>query len=177
MRLEGMNGEGVNVIDNMLATHTVMNTHCAHAASEGMAYMWSASEDLGADKNLIWLRNNSLDSELIVEYLSLSVASAAVVEIFVGTGTTPTPGTLVTGVNMRIGDGNIAPALCYHTETSVDAGAGLTLLSSHRCGATAKEIIDYKGALRLKYYSELAVNVVTDVAGSTVNILGYFIDH
>ena len=177
MRLEGMNGEGVNVIDNMLATHAVMNSHCAHAAADGRAFMWTANEDVGADENLIWLRNNSLVSELIVEYITISMAAAAIVEVFVGTGTTPTPGTLVTGVNMKVGDGGIAAATCYHTETSVDAGAGLTLLSSHRCGVTVKEIIDYKGALRLKYYSELAINIVTDVAGSTVNILGYFIDH
>ena len=177
MRLEGMNGEAVSVIDNMLSTHAVMGTECAHAAAEGRAFMWTADVDLGADKNLIWLRNNSLVSELIVEYVTLSMSAAAVVEIYVGTGTTPTPGTLVTGVNMKVGDGGIAPATCYHTETSVNTGTGLTLLSSHRCGVTAKEVVDYRSALRLKYYSELAVNIVTDVAGSTANILGYFIDH
>lgn len=177
MRLEGINGESIGATENMLDVHSIMKKHVAHHASEGNAYMWSASVDVGADKNVIWLRNNSLTSDLIIEWISISCSAATVVEIFVGTGTTPTPGTLVTGVNCQVENANIAPALCYHTETSVDAGAGLTLFTTHQTAITAKEMIDYDGVLRLKYYSEVAVNVITDIALTTVNILGYFSNH
>jgi len=177
MRLEGINGESIGSTNNRLDVSSVMTRHVAQDAIDGNAYMWNASVDLGADKNLIWLRNDSASKILIIEWITLSVAAAAVVEIFVGSGTTPTPGTAVTGVNTNIGHANCAVATCYHTETSVDAGAGLTLFTSHRCGVTAKEVIDYDGVLRLGYLKEVAVNIVTDVAGSSCNILGFFSDH
>ena len=176
-RIEGANGEFITATNHMLDVHSVMHKAVTQAASEGNAYMWAASVDVGADKNVIWLRNNSLTSDLIIEWISISCSAATVVEIFVGTGTTPTPGTTVVGTNCQIQNANIAPATCYHTETSVDAGAGLTLFTSHQTAITAKEMIDYDGVLRLKYYSEVAVNVITDIALTTVNILGYFSDH
>ena len=174
MKLEGASGEIINSTDGMLNVHSVMHRNIAHSSEAGNAYMWNASVDVGADENVIWLRNDSSEHDLLIEWMSISCSASAVVEIFVGSGTTPTPGTTVTGVNMNVGCGDVAEATCYHTETSVDAGAGLTLLTSHQCGVTAKEKIDYDGALRLGYKKEVAVNVVTDIALTTVTILGFF---
>ena len=100
-------------------------------------------------------------------------SAASPLEIWVGTGNTA-GGTVVTGVNLHVGSGNIAEATCRHTNTNVDAGSGMTLLSSHNVGATNEESVEYFGALMLDYLQEIAVNVVSDIALTTVNIIGFF---
>jgi hypothetical protein len=177
MLIHGPDGNAAEVTNGRLLTSSSILTHIASASLLGNAYTCAASVDVGADKNVIWLRNDSQEESLIIDSIIVSASAATTIEVFVGIvpATSPTPGTIVLGTNMNIGNSNIAPATCYHTETSVDAGAGLTLLSTHQLGAVTKELIDYKGALVLPYYGEVAVNVLTDIALTSVNILGFFI--
>ncbi len=157
-------------------TYSVQESGAAHASEDaGMAFIWSASQNLGADKNVIWLRNNSDSKELRIEYIDLSASAAATVEICVGNGNT-LGGTTVTGTNMNLKSSNVSTAFASgtHTNTNVDACSGMTILTTHQLGATRKETANYKGALILGYYDEVAVNVVTDVDLTTVNILGYY---
>ena len=178
MLITGPSGDTAEVFEGMLKTLAVRMSHIAHHAILGKAFSWTASVNVGADENVIWLRNNSQEELLIIDSIIISASAATTVEVFTGIvpASVPTPGTVVLGTNMRIGHSGVAPALCYHTETSVDAGAGLTLLGSYQLGAVTKEQIDYKGALVLPYYGEVAVNVITDIVLTTVNILGYFCD-
>lgn len=137
------------------------------------AYCWTASIDLGADKNVIWLRNDSRTHFIAIDKIIMYASATSPFEVWTGTGNTA-GGTVVTGANLHIGSGNIAEATCYHTNTNVDAGAGMTILSTHQVGATNEESIEYGGALMLDYNQEIAVNVITDIALSTVNIIGWF---
>jgi hypothetical protein len=50
----------------------------------------------------------------------------------------------------------------------------LSIVSTHQLGAVTKEEISYNSALQLALNYEIAVNVVTDIALTSVNILGYF---
>lgn len=160
--------------ENLLRTYSVIEHEITHTSEdEGDAYAWTASVDLGADKNLIWLRNDSTDKTLMIHCMSISASAASMFEIWVGTGATAS-GTEVVGVNLNRASNRAAEATCRHTETSKDAGSGMTLLASHHIPATETTHMAFYGALILGYYDEIAVNVITDIALSTVNICGYF---
>lgn len=137
------------------------------------AYVWYASQDLGADKNVIWLRNDATDKHLHIDHISIYCSAAAIIEFAYGTGST-VGGTVVTGRNLFIGSGNIAEATCRHTNTNLDANSGLTLMSTYYVGASSEEQVNFNGALALGYLQEIAINVVTDIDLTTVNIVGYF---
>jgi hypothetical protein len=161
---------------NELQTQASTMTEIARHALMGKAFCWTASVNVGADANVIWLRNDSETELLVIDTIVVSCSAASNLEIYVSIipATVPTPGTAVLGVNMLVGHHNVAPATCYHTETSVNAGAGLTLFSTHQTAITSKEQIDYKGALALPYLGEVALNNLTNVDLTSVNILGYF---
>jgi hypothetical protein len=105
--------------------------------------------------------------------MSISAAAASMFEIWVGTGTT-VAGTEVVGVNLNRASNRAADVTARHTNTNADAGSSMTLLCSHHIPATETTHLAFYGALILGYYDEIAVNVITDIDLSTVNICGYF---
>jgi len=139
----------------------------------GDAYIWTATADWGGDKNAIWLRNNSSLHHLFIEKVFISPATACQFEVFVGNDNT-SGGTDVVGTNLHRGSGAIADATCKHTNTNVDAGSGMTLIGSGYAMATGLTPVDFQSALILRYYDEVAVNLVTDVASTSINIMGWF---
>lgn len=157
-----------------LRTYAITEREIAHnSEGHGSAFIWSASADWGADKNAIWLRNDSTTNNLHIEELVVSVPGAAVIEGFVGTGNT-VGGTEVTGVCINRTAGNVASASCRHTNTNVDAGAGMTLLSHGLVSANSISKFEVYGSLILGYLDEVAINIVTDVGVSYVYIVGYY---
>lgn len=175
MQINDANGYSVEILeDGRMKTLAAMYPEIAfYSENAGTAYMWSASIDVGADKNVIWLKNDSLVQHLVIDKIQISCAAAATIEIFTGTGNT-TGGTVVTPVVMNTSYGQAAPSTCRHTNTNVDTGTGMSIVSTHQLGAVTKEEISYNNAFRLALNYEVAVNVVTDVALTSVNILGYF---
>jgi len=177
MLLEDGTGRGykVKVTDeNMLRVCAQTEYEISHVSeAHGQAYIWTATADWGIDVNALWLRNDSLTDNLMIERIIATMAAAAVIEIWVGTGNTAA-GTAVTGVNLNRGSSNIAQATCKHTNTNVNAGAGMTLLQTVQLPITNARPVTFLNALILDYYDEIAINIVTDVASSSVNILGYF---
>lgn len=160
--------------DGLLRTYTVSEREIAHESEEnGQAYIWAASADWGADKNAIWLRNDDTNKILQIEELVITVPTAAVVESYVGTGNT-VGGTEVIGVNLNRTAGKLASGTCRHTNTNVDAGAGMTLLAHGLVAANTIQKFEVYGALALGYLDEVAINIVTDVATSYVYIVGYY---
>jgi len=160
--------------NNQLNVFSVTEKEIAyHSQFHGAAYIWTATADWGADKNAIWLRNNSTKDYLIIQQVTVSPAASCLCEIWVGNGNTA-GGTAVVGVNLNRSSKKAADATCTHTNTNVDAGAGMTLLNSFYSLATFKEPMTFDGALVLGYYDELAVNLVTDVGITAVGIFGYF---
>ncbi len=139
----------------------------------GDAYIWTATADWGADKNAIWLRNDSTTHHLYIEKIMIAPAAACQFEIWVGNGNT-SGGTPVVGTNLHRGSGSVADSTCTHTNTNVDAGSGMTLLGTGYAGATLLVCVDMQSALILGYYDEVAVNLITDVASTSINIMGFF---
>ena len=159
--------------EKMVRTYAMVESEISHVSERhGDAYVWTATADWGGDKNAIWLRNNDTDANVIIQKIVISAPAAAVIEVYVGTGNT-SGGTAITGVNMNRGSGKIANATCTHTNTNVDEGSSMTLLGTVHTGATPVTI-DFEGALILAYYDEVALNIVTDVASTSINIMGYF---
>jgi hypothetical protein len=175
MLINDPNGNPVEVLgDGRLRTYASTQPEIAYYSLKGgTAYMWTASLDLGADKNVIWLRNDSLVQSLVIDIIQVSCSAAATVEVFTGTGNTA-GGTVVTPVVLNTAFSKPAPSTCRHTNTNVDTGTGMSILSTHQLGAATKEEISYNSALHLALNGEIAVNVVGDIALTSVNILGYF---
>ena len=177
MLIEDGTGKGYKAkvnLENMLRVYAQVESELSHVSeSHGDAYVWTATADWGADKNVIWLRNDSTTQNLIVDQMIITMAAAAIVEVWVGTGNTAA-GTTVAGVNLNRGSGNSASATCKHTNTNVDTGTGMTLLMTLQLPATDATPVNFFNSLVLDYYDEVALNVITDVASSSVNIIGYF---
>jgi hypothetical protein len=160
--------------DNRLRTYAGQESEIAFQSRvNGGAYMWSMSADLGADKCGIYLRNDS-DIPLVIDKIYIYGSAAATHEIYVGSNKITTAGTAVVGTNLNTNRDDTANATCTHTETGADAGGTLTLLQTVQAGASNKEVLDLDGALVLERLGEVAVNVVTDIALSSIAIVGYF---
>jgi hypothetical protein len=159
---------------NMLRVYSMVETEMSHMSEvHGDAFIWSAGANWGADKNAIWLRNDNADKNLIIEGIFLGAVATAVISIYVGNGST-SGGTTVTGTNLNRGSGKIAEATCKHTNTNLDTPTDMTLVGSMYAPAGNRLAIDFKGALVLGYYDEVAVNIVTDIDMLYVNIMGYY---
>ena len=159
--------------DNRLRVYAVIEDHITHSSeNEENAYIWTATAVWGADKNALWLRNDNTSAYLAIETISVSPAAACQIEIGVGSGNT-VGGTVVTGVNMNLGSGNVAEATCRHTNTNCDASAGLTIIKTF-WGAVQNNRVDYKGALMLDYLGEVGIGLITDVGSTSVTITGYY---
>ena len=159
---------------NRIATIATVTPRISSVSmNHGEAYVWTAYVDWGADKNALWLRNDSNSMRLFIDRISVTPAAAAVVEVWVGNGNT-VGGTVVTGVNLNRASGKTADATCRHTNTNVDAGAGMTLLLTDHIPATTISHIEFYGALVMGVNREIALNIVTDVGATAVNIFGYF---
>ena len=159
--------------ENRLRAYAITEGHFTHSSeNEENSYIWTATADWGADKNALWVRNDSTTSFLAIEKIIVSPAAACQIEIGVGTGNT-VAGSTVTGTNMNRGSGNVAEATARHTNTNCDAMAGLTVIHTFWGGVTQNEI-DFDGALILGYLREVAVGLITDVGSSTVTIMGYY---
>lgn len=175
MQINDPNGRPAQVTtDNRLRTYAGQESEIAFQSRvNGTAYIWSMSADLGADKCAIYLRNNS-DVPLVIDKIYMYGSAAATIEIWVGSNKITSAGTAVAGVNLNTKYGTTANVTCTHTETGADAGGTLTLAQTIQAGAATKETLDMDGSLVLERLGEVAVNVVTDIALTSVSIVGYF---
>ncbi len=176
-QIEDGTGQGhkVKVLsDNMLTTHSVIETIIAHeSANHGRAYVWTVTQDWGADKNAIWIRNDSPIHNLHIERIVVSPPAICQVEIWVGNNNV-VAGVEIVGLNVNLGSGNVAETTARHSNTNVDAGAGMTILTTFYAGANTRSIISALGAIILNLNSEIAVNLVTEVGLTSVSMTGYF---
>jgi len=158
---------------NRLLADSVEQTRISFYAKKGKAYIWTAFQDWGADKNAIWLRNDSETEKLYIDKISISPPATATVEVYVGSGNTA-GGTDVTGVNLNLSSNNVANVTCKHTNTNVDTGTGMTLIATFIFLAGYNNEIDLRDTPQLGKNDEIAINIVTDVSTTAVNIIGYF---
>lgn len=177
LTIKDADGRSVSVdSDNRLrVSGSQLSAAAAISRRDGEAYVWAATADWGADKNAMWLRNDSKHSLLYIDAIQASLAAAAVVEIWVGNGNA-SGGTAVVGVGLNRSKAHKAEVTCTHTNTNVDAGSGMTLLAHYHMPATTPQTVPFGGALVLGYLDEVAVNIVTDVGASFFNITGWFGD-
>jgi hypothetical protein len=83
--------------ENRLQVKAVTQTLHSHVSEEeAESYIWTATQTLGADKCLIWLRNNNTDTSLIIQKIIISPAAACQFEIWVGSNVTTEAGSAVT---------------------------------------------------------------------------------
>jgi hypothetical protein len=160
--------------ENKLTTYSTVKSEISfESETHGGAYVWTAYQDWGADKNAIWLKNDSITDNLIIEAITVGTPAACVVELWTGNGST-VGGTLVVGTNLNSQSGTAAIATCRHTNTNVDAGAGMTLLYTLLTPASTTIEVNTRGSIILGFNDEIAVNLVTDVSTSAINIIGYY---
>ena len=164
---------GVDDENHLMVASITRAKMAAVSRLHGQAYAWTAYVDWGADKNALWLRNDSDIKILFIEKINIYVPAAAVVEIWVGSGNT-VGGTVVTGLNLNRASNNVANASCRHTNTNVDAGAGMSLLQTVLYAANTPNPLNFSEALLLGRNSEVAINIVTDVSTTAITIFGYF---
>ena len=161
--------------ENKLRTYSVTEPEIVHVSEfEEQSYIWTATADWGADKNSLWIRNDSTTNNLCIYWVAVSPAAACQVEIGVGTGNT-SAGTTVTGTNMNRGSGNVALATGKHTNTNCDAMSGLTIIHAFWAGIV-NNVINFDGSLLLGYLDEIGIGLITDVGSTTVTVLGYYHD-
>ena len=158
----------------LLRTLATMQSELSYRSeSFGKAFSWAApNADLGADKNIIWLRNDSPTENLIIDQVIVGCVATADIEVYVSTGST-VGGAAIVGTNLNRSSSGVALATCRSANTNVDAGAGSTLLLSSYCGVLSV-ILPLKGALVLGYLDEVSINIVTDIAGCNATIIGYY---
>ena len=177
MQITGGTGNGYAAgvtSDNRLRAYAGQESEIAFQSRVNEnAYSWTMSADLGADKCALYLRNDSV-TPLLIDRIFVWESAAATVEIYIGNSQITPAGTAVVGVNLNTGSSQVADVTCTHTETGADAGGTLTLIQTIQTGAVTKEVVEWNGALVLDRLGEVAVNVVTDVALTSVTILGYF---
>jgi hypothetical protein len=168
-------GHRARVTDkNMLSTYSIIKTEIAYESEHnGRAYTWTATQNWGADKNVLWMRNDSVNQELHIERIAISCPAACLVQFFVGEGNT-VGGVEVIGTNLNLASGNLADVTCRYSNTNVDGGTGMTLLGTVYAPALSTVSIEFLGTLLLPLNTEIAVNFVTDVDSSSVNLTGYF---
>ena len=164
------NGYAAKVTSDNRVLVSCLDEQIFQAIENETAYIWTASADWGGDKNAIWLRNDS-STKLVIHSLQISCSAAATIELWKGSGST-SGGTTVTGINMYLSSSESADATCKHTNTNVDAGSGMTIFATLQCPATHP--LTVFGGMVLGLDDEIAVNVVTDIALTSVQIVGYF---
>ena len=175
MILNDPNGTPVKVTtDNRMRAYAGQESEVAFQSRVNEnAYCWTMSADLGADKCALYLRNDS-EIPLLIDKIFVWGSAAAVFEVFLGSNKIAVAGTAVVGVNLNTNSNMQPDVTCTHTETGADAGGALTLIQTIQSGVAAKETIEWSGALVLGRLGEIAINVVTDIALTSVTILGYF---
>jgi hypothetical protein len=175
---DGTGGGKSAAVDNenrLTVAATMQTLHSHSSEDEGNAYIWTATQDLAADKCLIWLRNDSTDMALLIAKIIVSPAAACQFEVWVGSNVTTEAGTTVTGVNLNLQSGHVAEATCTHTETGADAGGSMTLLGTAWAGVGVNSVA-LDSALVLGYLDEVAINLITDVGSTSANIFGFYHD-
>jgi hypothetical protein len=175
MEIRGYEGNPIGATeDGRMRTYAGQESEIAFQSRvNGNAYIWSASQDLGADKCALYLRNDDT-IPLVIEKISFYGSAAATYELWMGSNTITVAGTPVVGKNLNTASSNIAKATCTHTETGADTGGSLTLIKTVQSGATTKETLSFNGSLVLGYLGELALIVVTDIALTSVAFMGYY---
>lgn len=156
---------------NMLMTRGANESFVSYASQEhGRAFMWSASKDIDATDNIMWIRNDDKDRMLRIVSVIVSSAGNGVWFIYRPTGTTP-DGDAITGVNLNADSGVVALATCRCDAT------GVTPANYIHYGANIayqQITIEFHGALMLGYLDELAVDFTTEVTLAQCTILGYY---
>ena len=171
----GSGGYKAEVTDhNMLRAYCMTETELSHQSeAHGLAYSWPAAHaNLGGDVNVIWLRNDSTDMNLIIQLIHLGCSAVAAIELYMSTGTALN-GAAVVGVNLNAASGKVALATCRTANTNVDAGLGSTLVGATTAPAGPFEL-DTRGAIVLGYLDEVSINIVTDIDLTGGAIVGYY---
>lgn len=163
-------GSSAKVTSDNRIMASCLDEQLYQAIENETAYVWTASANLADDKNVIWLRNDS-STKLVIHSVQISCSAAATVELWKGSGST-SGGTAVTGINMYLSSSESADVTCTHTNTNVDAGSGMTIFGTLQCPATHPLYVF--GGMVLGLDDEIAVNVVTDIDLTSIQIIGYF---
>jgi len=176
MMIEGGTGNGYRAgvsSENRLKADCVTNKLAAQVTlSHAGTFSWAAATaDLGADENIIWLRNDDPNEILFIDGIVVGTLALADVEIYISEGSA-VAGAAIVGVNLRPGSGRVALATCRSANTNVDAGAGSTLLATGYCNGNLHRPVE--GKLALGYLQEVSINIVTDVGGCNATITGFY---
>jgi len=174
MHIDDGTGQGYKAkvtSDNRLRTHSVLESEVAYESEgNGNAYIWTASKDIDTTDNIIWLRNDSVTSNLHIQCITVSSDASGSWFIYCPTGTTA-DGDTITGVNLLRSSSNVAEATCRSDAT----GATPANYIYYGHGVADTDVpVDFHGALILGYLDEVAVDITDEPGLAQATVCGFF---
>ena len=174
---------GVNV-RNQLLTRSVAITPIAEASLRGEAFSWTAvSANIDAGDTALVVTNKSDSKWLVMSRAYVRVDVATQVKFHLPAVFTPTPGTVVVGVNLNTNFANTALADAYSDDDGVAFVAANTILTVYLPNAVNAQVttsigqhVDFKDAVILGYNESLAADIVTEPGALECTFVGYFIN-
>jgi len=174
---------GVNV-RNQLLTRSVAITPIAEASLRGDAFSWTAvSADVDATDVALVLTNKSDTRWLVISSAYVRVDVETQVKFHLPAAFTPTPGTVVVGVNLNTNFANTALAEAYCDDDGVAFVAANTILTLYLPNAVNAQVttsigqhVDFQDAVILGYNESIAADIVTEPGALECTFVGYFID-
>ncbi len=152
---------------------TAFETH----SHDGNSYSWTnVSYDMTLADTIIAVRNISSSQHLHITKVLMSTGVTTHAQHHVTNGSAALAGTVITGINLNFGNGNVAEADARGDETTNSSQGTLILTSA--LVATFDTMVDWEGALILGTNDSYAIDYVLDDTTSAmkVTIWGYFED-
>jgi len=158
---------------NRLRSYSTTESEISYESeTHARAYTWTHSYNSGANDTILWLKNTSTTSSLIIDTIILaSDTTTHFVIHFPSTTASPT-GTGVTGTNLNRTTNNVAQATCYGDETGNSQGV---VMAQGIILNNAPAILPVNGSIVLGINNELGIDFVSaTTALGMATIRGYY---
>ncbi len=177
---DGKGGGGpMEVRNNRGQVDAQTETAFEKQSRDGQSYVWvHVGYDMTAADTILAVRNISTTKNLHITKVTVSqsVGTAPVAQHHVTNGSAALAGTLVTGVNLNFGSGNVAEADARADETT-NSSQG-TLILTQKMTIKTDHAINWEGALILGTNDSYGIDFTVDDTDNVplVQICGYFED-
>jgi hypothetical protein len=171
----GLSVQGVDKKKRALTRATIESDVEYASYIEGRAFAFtSLVAALGANEDLIYVRNDSTDRVLIIDYINLGADTNGVFTIYEDTASSTATGTLLTAKTLNSSKGKTSPTTYYGNA----AVGGLTVGDVKWCESVAahsSSLVNFSGSWVLGGGKAMAIQF--DTAGrANVNIIAHFKD-
>ncbi len=144
------------------------------SARDGLAFSWTIVPATMANGDTVLSVQNTHDELIlhIIEFRVKTDTSSALVIYTVDKPSTPTAGTLVTGVAWNRRNQNVAEALSFADDQT--AHSQETILYNEEIIADVREVVDFQGAVLLGKDQMIAADLAAASTLSSARVLGFY---